>query len=325
MSVVPTSLCRRALLLWSLIGVPHGAARAQAGSGVAEVVAPPALSLVVLGSGGPAAVGRAGACYVLLLDGVPRILLDAGPGAFVRLGEARLPLAKLDTVLLTHLHADHVGGLPGLVKARAVSAGGPANLQVFGPAGRAARQGSDGGAYFPSTRRFIELLFGPQGAFAYLSEFSAPLHFSAHDVPARSRDPITLLSRDGLQIRAVAGHHLDAPSVIYRVDYQGRSITFSGDIDPAGHEALWRLAQGSQWLVFNSVVLDPPGSPDILYTLHTTPRDIGRLADVAGVGQLLLSHLNPTIDRHESEVRASIAEHFKGPVRMAHDGLVLSL
>lgn len=316
---------RRLLLQMTLAGLLPAAAHAQAVFGPSEAPVAPALSLVVLGSGGPAANGRAGASYLLLLDGVPRILLDAGPGAFARLGEAQLSLARVDTVLLTHLHADHAGGLPGLVKARAVSGGGPAEFRVFGPGGRAARKGPGGGAYFPSTRRFIDLLFGPQGAFAYLSQFSAPLHFSVRDVAASTREPLTLLSGQGLQIQAVAGHHRDAPSVIFRVDYQGHSITFSGDIDPAGHEALWRLAQGSQWLVFNSVVLDPPGSPEILYSLHTAPRDIGRLADQAGVGHLLLSHLNPSIERHEPEVRASIAEHFKGPVLMARDGLALTL
>ena len=56
----------------------------------------PALSLVVLGSGGPGAAGRVGSSYLVLVDGTPRILVDAGPGSFARLGEARLSLAMVD-------------------------------------------------------------------------------------------------------------------------------------------------------------------------------------------------------------------------------------
>src|SRR5258708_796315 len=51
--------------------------------------AKPALEVVVLGSGGPRPFGRGGSSYILLVDGTPRILLDAGPGAFLRIGELR--------------------------------------------------------------------------------------------------------------------------------------------------------------------------------------------------------------------------------------------
>jgi len=42
------------------------------------------LEVLVLGSGGPRAFGRAATSYIVLVDGVPRILVDAGPGAFPR-------------------------------------------------------------------------------------------------------------------------------------------------------------------------------------------------------------------------------------------------
>ena len=42
------------------------------------------LEVLVLGSGGPRALGRACTSYVVLVDRVPRILVDAGPGAFLQ-------------------------------------------------------------------------------------------------------------------------------------------------------------------------------------------------------------------------------------------------
>jgi len=276
------------------------------------------LALRVLGSGGPGATGRAGTCLVLLLDGVARILLDAGPGAFARLGEANLNIRQLDTVLLTHLHADHAGGLPGLIKARAVSSRGRIQFSVFGPDGHKAQNKDEGS--FPSTTRFMDLLFGKAGAFNYLRDFAAPITFETHNVP-HSAQVKTLVQKDGLRIQVASGHHRDAPSLIYRVDYKGYSITFSGDMDPEGHDTLVRLAQGSDLLVFNAVVLDPPGSPEILYTLHTAPTDIGRLAKQAGVRKLLLGHLNPTLDNNREAVQASIARSYAGPVQWATDGM----
>jgi ribonuclease BN (tRNA processing enzyme) len=271
------------------------------------------MELIVLGSGGPGANGRASTCFVLSLDGTSRILIDAGSGAFVRLGEANVSLDHLDLILLTHLHIDHTGELPGILKARVVSTRGPIEFQIFGPSGA---------GQFPSTKRFVDLLFGKQGAFAYLAEFSAPMTIDATDVDARllrGAKPQTLLATDDLRIEAIAGHHFDAPAIIYRVDYKGRSVVFSGDIDPAGLDNLRLIADHCNLLVFNTVVLDPPHSPAILYSLHTPPRKIGEVAASAHVGALLLTHLNASIDGAHGEVIASIHQNYNGPITFAQD------
>ena len=283
----------------------------------------PALQLMVLGSGGPGATGRAGSCYLVLIGGAPRILVDAGPGAFARLGEAKLSLADTDIVLLTHLHIDHAGELPGLFKARAVSGGDTIVFKVWGPAGTGA-QHKEG--YFPSTSRFLDLLFGKSGAFAYLSDFATPITIQAHDIPATIAPnpvPHAIFKESGLLITAVAGHHRDAPAVIYRIDYAGKSITFSGDIDAKGLPGLRTIAKGTDLLVFNSVVLDPPGSREVLYTLHTPPLAIGEIARDAGVHSLLLSHLSPAVEANRDDVLASIKRNYQGPVSFATDGTMV--
>lgn len=284
---------------------------------------PPPLELVVLGSGGPGATGRASAGYMVLVDGEPRILVDAGPGTFVRLGEAKLSLDKTDIVLLTHLHIDHAGELPGLFKARVVSASGPVNFQVYGPTGH---RGEAEEATFPSTGHLIDLLFGPTGAYSYLRDFAAQLTVHATDIDATSNAPKTpkvIYSDHGLQISAIAGHHGDAPAVIYRIDYRDQSLTFSGDIDAKGIANLSRIAQHTSLLVFNCVVLDPPGSRAVLYALHTPPTTIGVVAADSGTKKLLLSHLSPATDQQRVNVETSIREHYKGPVVFAEDGMRL--
>jgi len=288
-------------------------------SAVAQTSTTP-LELAVLGSGGPGARGRAASCYLVLIDGDARILVDAGPGSFARLGEAKLSLSDTDIVLLTHLHVDHAGELPGLLKARAVSGGNSVVFKVWGPAGTGKRHE---GAYFPSTSRFLDLLFGTNGAFAYMPDFAEPISFHVHDIPAEVQlqpVPQVIFNEKGIVIRAIAGHHGDAPAVIYRIDYAGRSVTFSGDIDAKGLPGLLTIAKGSDLLVFNSVVLDPPGSPAILYTLHTPPRAVGELARDAGVHSLLLSHISPAIEENQDAVFESIKRSYQGPVSLAADG-----
>ena len=301
----PSPRARRRLAAAALWLALAGLTLATTGADAQQQPVAAALELVVLGSRGPGATGRAGSSYLVLVDGVPRIIVDAGPGSFARLGEARLSLAKADIVLLTHLHADHAGELPGLFKARAVSSGAAISFHVFGPDGHA---GVGADASFPSTSRFVDLLFGPRGAFGYLRDFSAPMTIKATDIasmPAGDPQPKAIHNEGDLVISAVAGHHRDAPAVIYRVDHAGKSITFSGDIDADGLPGLRRIARDSSLLVFNSVVLDPPGSPAVLYTLHTPPKTIGEIAADSRAKQLLLSHLSLAVENARDGLRVT--------------------
>ena len=132
----------------------------------------PALEVVVLGSGGPRAFGRAGSSYIVKVDGRPRILVDAGPGAFLRIGELQLDLEKVDTVLLTHLHIDHSADLAAFFNARALTSDGPIRT------GFLARTGQD---YSPRPRD-LWICWWAGGAFAYQKTFGARETFTVRDL-----------------------------------------------------------------------------------------------------------------------------------------------
>jgi ribonuclease BN (tRNA processing enzyme) len=275
--------------------------------------AKPAIEIVVLGSGGPRAFGRAGSSYIVVLDGRPRILVDAGPGAFLRIGELGLDLGAVDTVLLTHLHIDHSGDLAAFFNARALTSDGPIAYRIFGP---------DGAGLFPSPSRFVDLLVGASGAFAYQKTFGARESFAVRDLAISLDSALTkIVDEDGLVVEEIATHHGDCPSVAYRISYRRVSVVFSGDMDVSALPNLVRLAQKADLLVFNCAVLDPPGSPSQLYDLHTPPRKIGEAARDSGVTSLLLSHIAPDVEAQEAAVRKSIRAAFAGPVGVATDKL----
>jgi ribonuclease BN (tRNA processing enzyme) len=271
----------------------------------------PALEVVVLGSGGPRAFGRAGSSYIVLVGGRPRILLDAGPGAFLRIGELDLDLGTVDTVLLTHLHIDHSGDLAAFFNARALTSDGPIGYRVFGP---------DAAGLFPKTSRFVDLLVGADGVFAYQKTFGAQESFTVRDL-AISLDSVrtTIVDEDGLTVEEIATHHGDCPSVAYRISYKGVVAVFSGDMDASALPNLVQLAKNADLLIFNCAVLDPPGSPSQLYALHTPPKRIGEAARKSEVKSLLLSHLAPDVEGQEDAVRKSIRASFAGPVAFASD------
>ena len=283
---------------------------------VAAQAATPAkvpLEVIVLGSGGPRPFGRASSSYIVKVDGTPRILVDAGPGAFLRIGELNLDVSTVDTVLLTHLHIDHSGDLAAFFNARALTSDSSITYRIFGP---------DGAGLFPKTSRFVDLLVGDNGAWAYQKTFGAPETFVVKDLAINLDSKQTrILDDKGLTIDEIATHHGDCPSVAYRINYKDVSVVFSGDMDASALPNLVRLAKNADLLIFHCAVLDPPGSPKQLYELHTPPRKIGEAAKQSGVKSLLLSHTAPDVESRENAVRNSIRANYAGPVAFATDKL----
>ncbi len=273
--------------------------------------------LVVLGSGGPRSFGRAASSYVIFVDGKPRLLVDAGPGSFLRIGQMKIEVRELKAVLLTHLHIDHSAELPGIIKS---SYEIPNPVRVFGP---------EGSGKYPSTTRFIDLLFGAQGAFAYLPSFRFHrngLRFVVTDLPIRADAPAqTVLSDGDLRVTSIAVDHDEAPAVAYRVEHNGHSVVITGDL-ASKNDNVAELASNADVLVYDTSLLDPPpGSPPKIYDLHTSPSRIGAVAAKAHARGLLLSHLSPTVQEGSDQVLKSIRSSYAGSVRFAYDCMRLDL
>ena len=280
---------------------------------------PAPLELIVLASGGPRASARGSTSYVVSLDGTPRILIDAGSGAFVEIGKLSLDLNQMDIVLLTHLHIDHSGDLPAVFNERALSASDAIRWKIFGPAGA---------GLFPSTTRFIHLIFNPGGIFEYQKTFGADESIAATDLPITLDSLQEEIVREGneeasLRIDEIATHHGDCPSIAYRINYKNQSITFAGDMDASAIPNLVQLAKNTDLLVVHAAVLDPPGSPEILYTLHTPPRKLGEAAQAANAKHLVLSHIPGQVENNEPQVLRSLRQSYKGPTQFVTTGLRL--
>jgi ribonuclease BN (tRNA processing enzyme) len=272
----------------------------------------PAMELIVLGSGGPRSFGRGETSYIVSIAGVPRVLVDAGSGAFVEIGKLNLDLDKMDVVLLTHLHIDHSADLPSVFNARSLSADDPITYHVFGP---------DAGGEFPSTTTFLRLIFDRGGIYEYQRGFGVEEKIDGKDLSTALNTPETEIFSDGdLHILEIATHHGDCPSIGYRVEFKNQSITFAGDMDASALINLEQLAKGTDLLVVHAAILDPPDTPKILLTLHTPPKQLGEAAHIAGAKHVLLSHIPPVVEDRRAEVLRSIRVSYQGPVDLAQDG-----
>ena len=91
-----------------------------------------ALHILLCGTGSPMPdLTRANACVAVIAGGHV-VIIDAGPGSWARIAAAGIPGASIDTMLLTHLHSDHIGDL-GEVATQSWLGGRSVPLDVYGP------------------------------------------------------------------------------------------------------------------------------------------------------------------------------------------------
>jgi ribonuclease Z len=91
------------------------------------------LSAIFLGTGGSVPSARRSTASVLLVRGGRRLMFDCGEGTQRQL-QRSLGLTQVDEIFLTHFHADHILGLPGLLKTYDLTAR-EEPLTIYGPRG----------------------------------------------------------------------------------------------------------------------------------------------------------------------------------------------
>src|SRR5262249_57280834 len=91
------------------------------------------VNVVFLGTGGSVPSARRATAWVLIRAGGSRVLVDAGEGAQRQMINST-GLVQVDDIYITHFHADHYLGLPGLLKTYDLMER-QAPLRIVGPAG----------------------------------------------------------------------------------------------------------------------------------------------------------------------------------------------
>jgi ribonuclease Z len=187
-----------------------------------RMIAPPearldGISVFMCGTAAPLpAPGRAQAC-VAVLTREHYFVVDAGSGSANNLGLEGLPAAKLDGVLLTHYHSDHIADVPAMnVVAWASGHEGP--LKVYGPPG------------------IQEVVDGFNLALTHDRVYRTEHHGAdllppAYGVMEAVESPVEARLEFGdLTITSFAADHSPVePAVSYRFDYKGRSVVITGD------------------------------------------------------------------------------------------------
>ncbi len=283
--------------------------------------------MVFLGTAAAQPTARRSTASLLIRHGAQRLLIDCGEGT-QRQMQRSTGLVALDTIFLTHYHADHYLGLPGLLKTYNLCARG-APLQIAGPPGLV--------GLFDSMRRIlgrtdypielIELEADEPMAYADFAIRSFPVKHSATaygyalvepDRPGRldAEKAIALGVSSGPAMGAlqrgetVAGR--DGPvrsDQVIGPARAGRKLVVSGDTAPCSATAA--AAAGAQLLIHEATFVDSERDR-AEQTGHSTARQAALLAADAGVEQLALVHISSR--HHVAAVLEQAREEFAGAI-----------
>ncbi len=255
----------------------------------AEVAEKPRSRLILLGtSGGPTPKpNRSAAAQVIVVNGVSYVI-DCGNGVARQLVLAKLKLASMRPVFLTHQHSDHNADYGNLLLlawatdlAHRVDTWGPPPLVEM-------------------TRQFLALNdYDIRTRIADEGRPSLKELIVSHEIGA---DGLVMQDENVKVTAALVEHPPVSPAFAYRFDCPDRSIVISGDTRPSKN--LVRLAQGADVLVHEVMHLpsleallatetNAKTLRDHLLASHSTTEQVGRIATEAGVKALVLSHFVP--------------------------------
>ncbi len=175
------------------------------------------LKVTLLGTGSPLPIIDRFGPSTLVEAGPEKLLIDCGRGSSLRLWQLRIPLGDVTAVFLTHLHSDHVVGIPDLWLTGWLGnpfghRAGP--FRVWGPTGT------------EELMRNLEKAF--QGDIGFrIAEGMSPQGVA---VLAQDVSQGVVYEKNGVKVTAFAVDHGTAkPALGYRIDYGGRSVVLSGD------------------------------------------------------------------------------------------------
>lgn len=245
-------------------------------------------------------------------------LFDCGEGTQQQILRSPIRLSKLEKIFITHLHGDHIFGLPGLLSSRSFQ-GGETELTVYGPPGIALYikdslelSGShltyplqivevESGEIFSDKQWKVvcdELDHGIQSFGYRLMESAKPgsldaAKLKAEGVPA---GPLYQELKEGKTVTLPDGRTIDGQAFI-GPEQKGRIITIFGDTRQ--HKNELPLARNAD-IIVHEATFEASKVEMAKEYMHSTTTEAAGLAKEADAKHLILTHISSRYDKEAS-------------------------
>jgi ribonuclease Z len=297
------------------------------------------IDVCLLGTGGMMPMPGRWLSSALVRCGSNLTLIDCGEGTQVPWKIAGWGFRQLGTICLTHMHADHVAGLPGVLFMVA-HAGRTEPVEIYGPVGTT--------YVIEGLRRIAAELPFPihihelkgNTRFALPGDLQASCYPAAHGIPCLAyrmelaRKPVFLPEQAralGLPVQLWSklqhGQNVEhegqtfTPDQVLGAARRGISLAMITDTRPT--EQLSNFAHDVDLLICESMYDNPEDLPQAKANGHMLAEESAGIALKAGAHRLVLTHFSPKI--MDTSWAEKAARRVFPNTRAAKDGMVITL
>lgn len=282
------------------------------------------IKVTLLGTGAPVPSMERFGPSILVEAGGQKLLFDCGRGAGQRLWQLKIPLGQVNTLFLTHLHSDHVVGIPDVWLTGwipAVYGRRSVPFKVLGP---------------PGTKNMMDNLVR---AFAWdISTRSKEKNKadSGAIVNAIDIEEGFVWEKNGVKVTPFTVRHSDFidSALGYRIDYDGHSVILSGDTRYS--ENLIRFAKGADVVVHEVAAANEQSmqNSDLINQIlgfHSSPEDAGNVFELVKPKLAVYSHIvlltsDPTVPAPTvSDLLRRTKKIYKGALQVGEDLLIIEV
>lgn len=266
--------------------------------------------IVFLGTGGGVPTPeRSLSSFILNYEG-QILMFDCGEGTQHQMVKAKIGFGKETKIFITHLHGDHVLGLPGLIQTMSLL-GRTKKLEIFGPKGlkeflEASR------TYIQFNLRFpVEIKEAKEGVIYKNKKFKVLARWAEHSIPNLAyafvenkkpgkfhpekalelgvpKGPLWHKLQHGKKVKLKNGRIIE-PSQVVEPPKPGIKIVYSGDTKPCKN--VLKLAKNADLLI-HECTFDDSLAEKAEVEWHSTPTGVAELAKKASVKNLVLTHVS---------------------------------
>ncbi|WP_271005604.1 ribonuclease Z [Listeria seeligeri] len=270
-------------------------------------------------------------------------LFDCGEATQHQILRSQIKLSKLEKIFITHMHGDHIFGLPGLLSSRSFQ-GGDSDLTIYGPVGIQAYVETS--LKLSGTRLTYKIIFEEiepglifedemftvtadeldHGMLSYGYRIVEKDKQGALDAARLKEDgvepgPIFQRLKNGEVVTLPDGREIDGENYI-GAPQKGKIISIFGDTRETVSE--FALAENADVLIHEATFEGDKGKMAAEY-MHSTTIQAAELAKKAGVKKLILTHISSRYDRDASKALLIEAKSVFENTEIAYDLAVFQI